>query len=86
MPGHCSGHHRFARAIFLRQKIIAKNFFTISVERIFTVLITPAFTKSLDRPGPKRGGVLPVSAAHHRLTPSQPKFDNTKKDRIARMY
>ena len=29
---------------------------------------------------------LRVAAAHHRLTPSQPKFDNNKKDRIARMY
>jgi hypothetical protein len=29
---------------------------------------------------------LRVSAAHHRLTPRQPKFDTNKKDRIARMY
>jgi hypothetical protein len=29
---------------------------------------------------------LRVSRVQRRLTPSQPKFDITKKDRIARMY
>src|ERR1700733_11327991 len=30
--------------------------------------------------------ILRDADAHQRLTPSQPKFDNNKKDRIARMY
>ena len=33
-----------------------------------------------------RSEVLPVSRAQRRLTPRQPKFDTTKKGRIARMY
>jgi hypothetical protein len=65
---------------------VGKNFFTIFVDRIFTTPFEPLFTKVFDLPHAKHAKYLPVSRVQRRLTPSQPKFDTNKKDRIARMY
>jgi hypothetical protein len=63
-----------------------KILFIIFVDRIFTTLFERLFTNVFDVIGANSSDCLRVAAAHHRLTPSQPKFDNNKKDRIARMY
>jgi hypothetical protein len=65
---------------------VAKILFIIFVDAKFTTLFERLFTKPLDVISRDRGDVLPVSRAQRRLTPSQPKLDTNKKDRIARMY
>jgi len=64
----------------------AKIFFIILVDAIFTTLFQRPFTNAFDVIGGERSKFLRVSGLQRRLTPSQPKLDNTKKDRIARMY
>jgi hypothetical protein len=64
----------------------ARIFFTIFVDRMFTTLFEWLFTKLFDVTGTNESDFLHVSRLQRRLTPSQPKFDTNKKDRIARMY
>jgi hypothetical protein len=63
----------------------AEVFFIILVDGIFTTLFGWLFTNLFDDCA-NASESLRVSRMQRRLTPSQPKFDTNKKDRIARMY